>query len=465
MDFIKTKTRKEVDIIWENKLKLSFFQYINKYSTEALKEVQNELRKTDNSIKSQIQEFGRKFDEKWNKKFNIELSKIEQIKSNIKNKEQKLIIINNEDNSKSINNENDDDNGEYYLKLRKKMIKIEELKYPPLINLNLLPQTNPLINIILFCLSNNKYIVSYYLNPEKEEKILKKYKENPKNDYLIPSFLKMLDYLWKSNKKEYSPSGIHHTLKKLMMNNYFSNNPGLIINFILIQLHEELIVNKQINNNENNSIYDHFDKITAFKTFFKKFKESVSKISDLFYCIIKTKKICNNCCTPTYYFEGSSLINIFLKSNKINKFNNLSFNEHLKYLLMNQEENYIIEYCSVCKSDQKLFVMKEIYSTSFVVIIYINREKDKDYNVSFKYPETFEGNKIINNNLKLPNYQLNCVIKIKRNKNFEYIALLKNFIDNRWYSYNNEKIELIKDDYKNHIFDEKNSCLLIYCKI
>lgn len=133
MDFIKTKTRKEVDIIWENKLKLSFFQYINKYSTEALKEVQNELRKTDNSIKSQIQEFCRKFDEKWNKKFNIELSKIEQIKSNIKNKEQKLIIINNEDNSKSINNENDDDNGEYYLKLRKKMIKIEELKYPPLI--------------------------------------------------------------------------------------------------------------------------------------------------------------------------------------------------------------------------------------------------------------------------------------------------------------------------------------------
>ena len=468
MEKIKNETKKEVDKIWEQKLKLSFFNHINKYSNLALKEIQTELIKIDNSLNKQIQELGIKFDEKWNSKFKKEISKVEQLKNESQIKiEQKLPKIKKENNfnfiNNSFNNENVDE-GENYENLRKKVIKFEELKYPPLINLILLPQTNPLINIILFCLSNNKYIVQYYLNPRKEARILTKFKEHPKNDYLGPLFLKLLDYLWKSNKKEYSPFEIHNILKKLMGNNYFSNDAGLLLNFILRQLHEELINNKQINNNEDN-IYDHFDKNSAFSKFSNIFRQNITRISDLFFSTIKTKKVCNNCASQIYYFEGSPIISIFLQENIINKFNNLSFNEHLKNLLINKNEQCTNEYCNVCRNEQKMFILKDIYSTSCGFIIYINRKNDKNYSVSFKYPETFDGKKIINSNVNLPNYQLTCIIKINRNKNFDFISIFKNFIDNRWYSYNNKKIELINDNYKNHIFDEKNAFLLFYCKI
>ena len=50
------------------------------------------------------------------------------------------------------------------------------------------------------------------------------------------------------------------------------------------------------------------------------------------------------------------------------------------------------------------------------------------------------------------------------NNPFNFIAYCKNFINNNWYSYNNEQIKLVQD-YKNQIFDEKNTHLLIYAGI
>ena len=73
----------------------------------------------------------------------------------------------------------------------------------------------------------------YYLNPIKEDKILKISKENPNKAYLGPSFLKLLDHLWKSNQKEYAPMKIHNFLKKSMKNDYNTNDAGLIIQYIL----------------------------------------------------------------------------------------------------------------------------------------------------------------------------------------------------------------------------------------
>ena len=51
--------------------------------------------------------------------------------------------------------------------------------------------------------------------------------------------------------------------------------------------------------------------------------------------------------------------------------------------------------------------------------------------------------------------------KERGNYPYNFIAYYKNFIDNNWYSYNNEKIELIKD-YKYKIIDGKNTQIIIY---
>ena len=111
MEKIKNETKKEVDKIWEQKLKLSFFNHINKYSNLALKEIQTELIKIDNSLNKQIQELGIKFDEKWNSKFKKEISKVEQLKNESQIKiEQKLPKIKKENNFNFINNSFNNEN-------------------------------------------------------------------------------------------------------------------------------------------------------------------------------------------------------------------------------------------------------------------------------------------------------------------------------------------------------------------
>ena len=97
------------------------------------------------------------------------------------------------------------------------------------------------------------------------------------------------------------------------------------------------------------------------------------------------------------------------------------------------------------------------------MIININRKKDKNNTVSFKYPIEFNAKEVIKNvQVNLPNYELTAVIKKVNENNLEYCSFYKSFIDKNWYVYNNKKNELVKNNYQNFILDEKNACILIY---
>ena len=357
MEEIKEQEIKEIDDIWEKELKESFSNQINNYQEEILNELENKFNKINDSINNYFLSINEKIGEK------------EEI----------------------INNKEDDE-------LRKKEINIDNLNKPTLVYLTLLQNTNPLINIILQCLSNIKDIVCYYLNPIKEYRILKKSKDNPNNNYLGPSFLKLLDHLWKSNQKEYSPLEIHNVLKKIMLNNYYTNDASIIINYILTKLDEELNFNQENNNIEQDDPYDHFNKDITAKKFHEKFMKNKTIISDAFYCAIKIKKRCLNCNAYTaYYFETSPIVNIYLEENKDDNFNKLYFEEHFHTLLTVKEEQNINEDCIICCSKQNKIQIKDIFSSSKILIININREKDQEKTISFKYPEIFDGKKVIKN--------------------------------------------------------------------
>ena len=507
MEEIRKKVKNDVDELWEEKLKDSFKNEINASFSQILDGLKKELDHFNNSINNHIQELEIKFDEKWEQKFQNEMSQIEQFKN--KNNDND----NNNKNDNNINNDNnkfndrfnnlndDDDNSDKHDEkdfnliknnrfndfennddeedkdnnkdeenddnLRKKEIDFNELQNPPLNYLTLLPNTNPLINIVLQCLTNIGYISLYYLNPIKEVKILQKSKDNPNNTYLGPSFLKLLDHIWKSKKKEYSPIEIHNILKKVMLNNYYTNDASIIIDYILNKLHEEINFNKENNNNNNEeNPYANYDKNTVYKNYFDNFEKNKTQILLTFFSTIKKAKLCTNCQSQyEYFFESSPIINIYLEENLDDRFNKLSFEEHFKSLLINKKEQEIKEKCIICdNSIQTKRVYKDIYSTSSIIIININREKDQNKSIYFKYPEIFDGKKIINNKINLPKYELTTIIKNVKNNNLENIAYFKSFVNKKWYSFNNQNIELIQNDYKNYIFDEKNASLLIYSK-
>ena len=492
MENIKEEARIYAGKLWDEKLKKEFENKINKSFIEILKELKIEINDYNSSIKSGIDILDKQFNDKWDKKFDDERSQLESLKNQNNNyndnnneenklKDNKEELINNNNNNNingyngnemNIKNNIHDDYYEDDEKLRKKVIDLKYLKEPILNYLKLLENANPLINIILQCLCNINEIVFYYLNPEKENKILKKSKENPKAIYLSPSFLKLLDHLWKSNQKEYEPLEIHDILK-LLMQDYFTDDPGMIINYILTELNDELNINQDNNNNNNISKSDPFDDYNlelVKKRFSEKFSKNKTKISNAFYSSIIIKKRCLKCqAEPMCFFEASPVINIYLVENKNDNLNKLSLEEHFHNLLNVEEEQNIKEKCLICNSLQEKRQTKEVFSGSEVLIININRKKDKDNTIYFKYPETFDGQKIINPQMPvMSNYKLTTVIKKAKNysnNNYYYVAYYRNFIDECWYCFDNKKIVSIQNNYKYHILDEKKAVVLIYTKI
>ena len=373
--------------------------------------------------------------------------------------------INNMSNQNNMNNSNYNINNlESDESLRKKPIDLKQIHNPSLIILLEPNNSNQLINIILRCISNLSTILAYYFNLKKEEKILQKSKEDPNGAYLGPSFLKLLDNLWKSSKKQYCPMELHSVLKKLMGNDYFSNNPGFIIEFILNQLNKELIDKPALNTDESD---DHLNPKLSFQIFFKKFKSCSTKISNCFFSTIKTQKKCISCNQITYFFHNTPVVNIILDStNKNIFFNQFSLNEHLNNLLMEDKDESINEYCNNCKIQTKKYIMKDIYLTFGLIIFYINREKDPNCQLSFNYPEKFNGKKLINKEFGLYDYQLIIVVKKdpnENNNNGQYLVYCKNFTNNAWYLYNKQDIRIVQNT--NEIFDNKNACILIYSEI
>ena len=345
--------------------------------------------------------------------------------------------------------------------LRKQKVDFSKFKNPPLITLVEPNNANQLINLILRCLTNILTILPYYFNPNREEKILKKSKDDPNGVYIGPSFLKLLDNIWKSSKKEYCPIELHIALNKLMGHNYFSNNPGFIMEFILKQLDKELNFNPFVKMDDNDN---RLNQNNSFSLFFKQFERYSTKISNCSFSTIKTQKTCKSCQQRTYYFNSTPVVNIILESTNENVvFNQLNLNEHLNNLLIETKDENINEYCFNCKNERNKYVKKEIFLTFSLIIFYINREKDPQNRLSFNYPERFDGKKLINKVFDLYNYQLITVIKKNPNENNNYIAYCKSFTNNMWYSYYNQNINIVQNT--NEIIDNKNACLLIYSEM
>ena len=510
MEDIKKEARKDAENIWENKLQNDFTEKINQGHKEILSILNYELNQLKSNIYELFCDLDKNLDEEFNPKsinkfsefkqidnnnnkfieiqnINNNLSSIDNIyifnkennynKSSFVNKinENKKNFINNtaffESNMTYINNDiksytNNNDNIESN-ELRKQKVDFSKFNSPPLIILVEPNNSNPLINLIFRCLSNILIIITYYFNPNREEIILKKSREDTNGIYLGPSFIKLLDNIWKTSKKEYCPLEFHIALKKLMGNNYYSNNPGYIMEFILNQLDKELNFIPFENEDDND---DHLDQTTSFKLFFKQFEKYQTKISNCSFSTIKTQKKCSFCQKSTYYFHMVPVVNIILEStnedlsyNQSNQINKLNLNEHLNNLLLEKKDENINEYCNNCKNQTSKYIMKEIFLAFNLIIFYINREKDPECRLSFNYPEVFDGKKLINKAFDLYNYQLITVIKKNPNENNNYVAYCKSFINNKWYSYYKRNISSVKNT--NEIFDNKNACLLIYSEM
>ena len=275
---IEAQAEREAKEIWEKKLKNDFDEHINKCLMETLRELKNHLNSFDETMKTHMNEL----DQKFKKKFEEQISSLKQ-QSNIN---QNITNPFSQFNNNINNNENMIETDDI---LRKREINLNEINEPSLKMLRLSINSNPLINLILYCLVNFKNILLYYFNSSKEEKILKK--ESGIKNVFGPAFLKLIDHYWKSKKNEYAPNDIHLILKNLIKNNYMTQNPGLIFENILC------ILNSELEQNSLNLAYD-FNSPTSYNLpdvwnyFSQIYIKNPTKIKNSIYSMIGTEKIC-----------------------------------------------------------------------------------------------------------------------------------------------------------------------------
>ncbi len=326
-------------------------------------------------------------------------------------------------------------------------VNIDKIKSPNLINLKIFDNTNFLIDLILLYFSNIDRLSRYYLKPKHEELILRKSKQDPTGIYLSPSYLKLINNLWKGTKTTYDPSEIHEKLKILMQNDYNSTNPGIIINFIVYQLHKELNFNNNMIQPEWN-----YNMQNAFQSFGNYFKANYNEILDEFFSSIRIQKTTSQN-IPMFLYQFTVVFNLYL--NNINE-TVLSLEHHFKNLYININDR--IKYCM----NNEIFNGKTIYSIPKIFILNINRNKNKKQ--FFNYPlELYNNNIIENNGQQQAKYELYCVIisKYINNKNIFY-AYIRNIINHKWYLYSKDGINLVNNE--NEVIDGQNASLLIYQK-
>ena len=278
---------------------------------------------------------------------------------------------------------------------------------------------NYIINPILFCLANLEIFNEFILSEKKQEIFSKFQGQNS----LTVLFFHLLEEMRKINVISTNEISIHNFLGD-KLENYLTQDPGVIIKSILSLIDEEMkLANINIENRFSNLIPNNFS-IT-----------------------MKTIKKCNACLHKEEILkEKKYVIDLFLFHTDFNIVEPLQsvFNN----LLSENDELNVDKICKMC--GYETIIIKEIENLNKYLIINLNREKDPNNTMKLIYSETLNlieekedgTNKKyqyklisvlsdINSNINnLAMAQQLSIIQINK---ISFKIFFRNFINDKWY--------------------------------
>ena len=276
---------------------------------------------------------------------------------------------------------------------------------PTLVGLNNIGATI-FMNPTLQCLSQTKDLTTFFLKQKNLEKADSNSisLNNKDKCRLYSCFLELIQNLWdnKNGGKSYSPFKFKEVINELTGKYLAHYDPKDFIQFILNQLHEELKISINSNNNSNLEPYNKYDKNNALNYFLKIFKNEVSIISDLFYGFYETTIQCLYCKTIDYNYQIFNFIIFPLEEVKNFKNNNnyqinISFQNNnncvsiydcffynQKPELLTGENQY---YCNICKQIFKANYTSKIYMCPNILILILKKRRFEGYNVKLLFDE------------------------------------------------------------------------------
>ena len=381
------------------------------------------------------------------KKLNECINTIEQLKEeNKKLKEEKE--IKNENEIRIDNNLNKNENMQFRTiqtkivleqihnkkDIIKKKLQKKEIILIGLKNLGQASFINPLIQCLFYTESFSNHFKKINFN---------KMNQNLK---LAISFQELIKQLSDKNTKNFSPKNFINTITEIESEKKISiinanNSIYDFVKFILNQLHREL---KEDANNKNKM---------GLKLFRKEFNSNIenekSIITDLFQIESKNISQCleKNIKNENYKLEKMLYLSFDLENDELNKEKLSIINCLIK---MRQKLSYINkEYCEICDNYCNILHMQKFSICPKILIIMLNYANNSNY-INSNLEEQLD----ITNFTKLENekfidkqiYNLYGVIsKINNNFEIKYVALCKNYIDNNWYKFDDENIQIVED--------------------
>ena len=364
-------------------------------------------------------------------------------------------------NNSNLNNNNFQNNQMQNLPLPKTNNHFSNLTQAPKTGLSLLGDTSYL-NSVLQIIGNINCLANYFLNPKYKKYIEENIKTLPLTFVIYRLFLHL--YVKNDKREIYRPEAILYMLGQLnciyKSKNNSRRNPNELLSFILNQIHSET---NKINNNvqiNNLNISNKNDVINVGKQNFM--KNYNSKISDNFNWF-EIKEIKCTICNNNYYFLNTYNI---LELDILFAFKNFNASITIYDCLKIFELPKIFNsFCQNCKAQKKVLKTSKIYSSPNIFIFSLDR-KNLDTSllqIPFIINEAIDISNFVEENC--PKYYKLTGIMSYSPKTKSYVSFCISPVDNQWYLYYNENVELKNI---NKIIDLHNKqqqyipCALVY---
>ena len=303
---------------------------------------------------------------------------------------------------------------------------------------------NSILNPILLLLANLKIITLFALGQEKDAIIIKMKNllltVTPNNIFLF-YFMKLMNEMRDTNIAIPNSKVFHQYLIDFLKSEkkeYLCQDPGKIINTILIMIDSQIKLLKNIPSIHKN--INEYDEESVRKYFEERTNNNPTFVTTNFSMTLITKKKCAQNHTK-YSYNQIFAIDLFPKRPEVEEI----VPENLKqvfYFYINDEPKQK-EYCQKCKTE--LQINKNIESLKDYLIININRKEDPENKMKIIYPQLLD----ISTEKKELKYELISVLMnintitanldreglkyINRKNKNNYVLFTKNFINKKWY--------------------------------
>ena len=374
------------------------------------------------------------------------------------------------------------------------------------------------MNATIQCFCHIEKFVLYFMFEPYLKEVFKKYKGK---DCLSESFEELIQNLWPIDKKIlkskyrgrnannefYIPEKFKQKISK--MNQLFqgaqANDSKDLVNFIVMQLHEELNKGEKLNDNQ---VIDQNDEMSIYNNFYQScFRENNSIISDLFYIVIGTVYECQRCKTKKYNFQ----VNFFyifpleeVRQYKIRRnqeqyelyIKNLMANNMLDYmsaqnmLMFNKTQNQNISsvtlddcffyhqkidlmtgdnamFCNTCQRTENCAYQTYITNPPEIMIIILNRGQGIQFKVKCDFVEFINIQQYVRYSNNNPyNYKLIGVVTHmgESGASGHFVAFCRSPVDDKWYNYNDDLCFSV-NNLKNDVIDYAMPYILFYQKM